>query len=67
MTNPLVEYRRASKEEAKLRRLADAYASERSAVLAEMHRSGMSYGQLAKATGLSRSRVQQLVERFKAL
>lgn len=67
MTNPLVEYRRASKEEAKLRRLADAYASERAAVLAEMHRSGMSYGKIAAATGLSRSRVQQLVERGNAV
>lgn len=60
---PITEYKRASKEEARLRRLADAYASERSAVLAEMHRSGMSYGQIAKLIGLSRSRVQQLVNR----
>lgn len=56
-------YTKATKLEAKYRRAADDAASERARALAQMHAEGMSYGAIAEATGLSRSRVQQLVER----
>lgn len=57
------KYQRATAREAQLRKAADKAAAERASELARMHRSGKSYGQIAEATGLSRSRVQQLVER----
>lgn len=56
-------YRKATVREARLRKAADQAAAERAAELTRMHQGGMSYGKIAEATGLSRSRVQQLVER----
>lgn len=56
-------YRKATEREARLRKAADQAAAVRSTELTRMHQGGMSYGKIAKATGLSRSRVQQLVER----
>lgn len=56
-------YRRATEDEVRHREAADLAASERASELAKMHAAGMSYGKIAEATGLSRSRVQQLVER----
>lgn len=58
-------YLEATKREIRLRQAAEEAAAERSKALAELHRSGMSYGKIADATGLSRSRVQQLVERYR--
>lgn len=58
-----IAYQRATAKEVRLRKAADKAAAERASEVAKMHRSGMSYGQIAEATGLSRSRVQQLVER----
>lgn len=63
MTDLLTKYRRATGREARLRIEADQAATERSKTLSEMHSGGMSYAKIAEATGLSRSRVQQLVER----
>lgn len=56
-------YRKATERETRFRKAADEAASERARLLGEMHHSGMSYGTIAKLTGLSRSRVQQLVQR----
>lgn len=63
MTDSLTKYRQASGKEARLRMEADLASADRVVALAEMHQAGMSYGKIAEATGLSRSRVQQLVER----
>lgn len=63
MTDSLTKYRRASSKETRLRMEADLASADRVVALAELHQSGMSYGKIAEATGLSRSRVQQLVER----
>lgn len=61
----LTDYRKATRREARLRSAADKAAVGRAVALAKLHRTeGMSYGQIAHATGLSRSRVQQLVERI---
>lgn len=60
-----IAYRKATAKEARLRKAADQAASERASEIAKMHESGMSYAAIADATGLSRSRVQQLVERAK--
>ena len=59
-------YRKATEREVRLRKAADKAAAERASELTKMHAAGMSYGKIATATGLSRSRVQQLVERAKA-
>lgn len=56
-------YHKATEREARLRKAADQAAAERASELAKMHRSGMSYAEIAETTGLSRSRVQQLVEK----
>lgn len=58
-------YLEATERETRLRQAAEEAAAERSRALAELHRSGMSYGKISEATGLSRSRVQQLVERYR--
>lgn len=57
------KYHKATEREARLRKAADEAAAERASELAKMHRSGLSYAKIAKATGLSRSRVQQLTEK----
>ena len=62
----MTAYLKATEKESQLRQAADEAAWERARALAEMHRSGMSYGKIAEATGLSRARVQQLVERARA-
>ena len=62
----ITTYLEATEKESQLRQAADEAAWERAWALAEMHRSGMSYRKIAEATGLSRARVQQLVERARA-
>lgn len=59
------DYLEATIEEATWRKKADEAADRRAEALARMHDSGLSLGTLAKMTGLSRSRVQQLVDRGK--
>lgn len=59
----ITTYLKATEKETQLRKAADEAAAERARALAEMHRLGMSYGKISEATGLSRSRVQQLIER----
>lgn len=56
------KYHKATEREARLRQAADKAAAERASELAKMHQT-MSYAEIAEATGLSRSRIQQLVER----
>lgn len=57
------DYLEATADEASWRRKADEAAGRRMEAIARMRGSGMSYGQIAKLVGLSRSRVQQLVNR----
>lgn len=59
----LTKYQRATEREARLRVRADQAALERATAVAEIHAYGLSYAEIADNTGLSRSRVQQLVER----
>lgn len=47
--------------------LVSFLADLRARALAELHVEGWSYGRIAEATGLSRARVQQLVERGRAV
>ena len=63
VTDLITKYRRATGREARLRIEADQAAAERSRTLAALHALGLSYAQIADDTGLSRARVQQLVER----
>lgn len=56
-------YVEATERESMRRIEADQAAEDRASALAEMHELGASYGKLAELVGLSRARVQQLVER----
>ena len=47
--------------------VAAALADQRARIRARMHASGLSYQKIADATGLTRARVQQLVERGRRL
>lgn len=60
------DYMEATADEATWRRKADEASGRRIDAIIRMRGSGMSYGQIATLTGLSRSRVQQLVERANA-
>lgn len=57
------DYLKATAEEAAWRRKADEAARRRVEAIIRMRESGMSYRQIARTTGLSPTRVQQLVER----
>lgn len=63
MSEPLLllQYRRATAREARLRKQANEAAADRARNIAAMHTAGMSFAEIAEAVGLSRSRVQQLV------
>jgi hypothetical protein len=56
-------YWEASARERTLRTAADQAAIEREQALLDWYDSGQSYGTLATATGLSRSRIQIIIER----
>jgi transposase len=56
-------YQKATEKELEFRAAADNAAVLRATLISNIHRGGMSYGQIAAATGLSRSRIQQLVNR----
>lgn len=58
-------FRTLTEKEADLRKYADNTAWWRAQLIVEMHQGGMSYGQIAEALTISRSRVQQLVGRTK--
>lgn len=62
--NPLDEYTAATKQmeqaQAEVKRLGDARAR---AMLAHYEETGLSYGKIADQVGVSRGKVQQLVER----
>lgn len=61
----LDRFREATVESAAVAFRLSELASVRSGVLAELHGLGWSYGRMAGAVGLSRSQIQQLVERGK--
>lgn len=61
--NPLDEYAAATKQmeqaQAEVKRLGDA----RARALAQLNAEGLSYGKIAAQVGISRGKVQNLVER----
>lgn len=59
-------YRKATAKEERLRKAAEQAALERALAVVDMHQSNMSYAQIADVTGLSRSRIQQLVEKARS-
>lgn len=67
--DPLPRYAALSARQAHYQSVANGLSGARAAVLADMHDKGMSYARIAEATGMTRARVQQLVEkgRFIAL
>lgn len=60
-------YKRATAQETKARQSADKAARSRAEAVAALHFTGLSYGRIASLLGLSRSRIQQLVEKGNAL
>lgn len=61
--DPLPAYLEATRAQALHQAVAAAIADRRAVLLARMHDGGASYRQIADVTGLTRARVQQLVER----
>jgi DNA-directed RNA polymerase specialized sigma24 family protein len=61
--DPLDRYERAGREQRSAEALVTRLTDLRARCLAELHIDGWSYARIGQATGLSRSRVQQLVER----
>ena len=59
----LAAYRRACKAQDKAEASASRAADLRARALADLHAEGWTYWAIAAGTGLSRARVQQLVER----
>jgi transcriptional regulator with XRE-family HTH domain len=55
-------YRLITAQQELCQQAADAMTAPRAAILAQMSAAGMSYAQIASTVGLSRARVQQLVE-----
>jgi DNA-directed RNA polymerase specialized sigma24 family protein len=63
LDDPLERYARAGAEQAAAEQLVSYLTDLRARCLAELHVDGWSYARIAGSTGLSRARVQQLVER----
>jgi DNA-directed RNA polymerase specialized sigma24 family protein len=61
--DPLDRYQRAGLEQQAYEALVTRMADLRARCLAELHVDGWTYAKIAQETGLSRSRVQKLVER----
>jgi DNA-directed RNA polymerase specialized sigma24 family protein len=61
--DPLDRYHRAGLEQQAAEALVTRMTNLRARCLAELNVDGWSYGKIARETGLSRARVQQLVER----
>lgn len=64
--DPLPMYVEATKAQVLHQAVAERWALRRATLLAQMNACGVSYQQIADVTGLSRPRVQQLVERGRA-
>lgn len=60
--DPLERYHRASADQELHSAVVTRLSEIRASAVAELHRSGSSYAQIASTTGLTRARVQQLVE-----
>jgi hypothetical protein len=60
--DPLERYHRASADLGLHQAVIGQLATIRAAAVAELHRAGASYAAIAGTTGLTRARVQQLVE-----
>jgi DNA-directed RNA polymerase specialized sigma24 family protein len=63
ISDPLQRYERAGREQQAAEALVTRMTDLRARCLADLHAGGQSLTQIAKATGLSRARVQQLVSR----
>lgn len=61
--DPMDRYRRAGRAQADAEAVVTRLSDLRARCLAELHVDGWSYARIAEATGISRARVQQLVER----
>lgn len=61
--DPLDRYSKAVKAQADAESVVTRLSDLRARCLAELHADGHSLAQIARATGLSRGRAQQLVER----
>ena len=61
--DPLDRYERAVQEQAAAEEAVTRLSDLRARCLAELHYDGWSYAKIAEAVGISRARVQQLVER----
>ena len=63
LPDPLERYRRASQVQDLHRSVTDDLGHVREYAIGELHDEGRSYAEIARLTGLTRARVQQLVER----
>ena len=63
IADPVARYGRAGQEQAAAEAVVTRLSDLRARCLAELHTDGWSYARIAQETGLSRARVQQLVER----
>ncbi|MGV7251943.1 helix-turn-helix domain-containing protein [Mycobacterium kansasii] len=61
--DPLARYEHAGREQQSAEAVVTRMSDLRARCLAELHADGWSYATIAAATGLSRARVQQLVQR----
>jgi DNA-directed RNA polymerase specialized sigma24 family protein len=64
--DPLTQYLELTREQEAHDAASRRLAALRAQTLAGMHAAGSSYAQIAEQTGLTRARVQQLVERGRA-
>lgn len=65
--DPLPRYAALTSRQAHYTAVAGRLADARAAVIAQMRKDGMSYGQIAAVTGLTRARVQQLAGKGHAI
>ena len=63
LPDPLERFRQATSAQAVHRGATDDLGHVRDQAIAELHDAGRSYAEIAQLTGLTRARVQQLVER----
>ena len=63
LADPLDRYSKAGQAQAAAEAVVTRLSDLRARCLAELHADGHSLAQIARATGLSRARAQQLVER----
>lgn len=65
--DPLPRYTALTAQQAHYQAVSDTLSKARAAVVAQMNNDGMSYAQIERLTGLTRGRVQQLVEKGREL